>query len=120
MGTVSVNQEVLAELLSIRAIDRLSLTKEQKLIYKSAYKDITGRYPADGCSGGLCRGIWQIVHNWLAKYDKQPNKAEVTEVRVYDFDSKPLQELKAYATDNKIEFPKNAGRDKMLTILKGV
>jgi hypothetical protein len=116
----TLNPDVLTQLLEIRAIDRITLTKEQKLIYKAAYKDITGRYPADSCGSTLCRGIWQIVHNWLKLYDGQPAKAKVIEVKTFDIESKTINELKVYATDKGIQYPKNAGRNKMIELIKGV
>jgi hypothetical protein len=121
---IQLNQEVLDGLMAIKTKKREDLTKEEGLIFKAAYKDITGRYPQSGCSGTICRGIYIIVHNYLNKLEKHPAKAVVIEkvvsekVAKYDLSTKPLAELKALARDKGIEFAKNAGTAKMIEILK--
>jgi hypothetical protein len=116
---IQLNQDVLDGLMAIKTKKREDLTKEEGLIFKAAYKDITGIYPQSGCSGTICRGIYIIVHNYLNKLEKHPAKAVVTQKSVkYDLSTKPLAELKSLARDKGIEFAKNAGHAKMVEILK--
>jgi len=116
---IQLNQEVLDGLMAIKTKRREDLTKEEGLLFKAAYKDITGIYPQSGCSGTICRGIYIIVHNYLNKLEKHPAKAVVIEKVVkYNLASKPLPELKALARDKGIEFAKNAGTAKMIEILE--
>jgi hypothetical protein len=116
---IQLNKDVLNSLLLIRDKRREDLSKEDALVFKAAYKDITGRYPQSTCGGNLCRQIFVIVHNYLAKLDKAPSKAVITQKVVkYNMASKPLPELKALAKDKGIEFPRNAGHAKMVEILE--